>query len=170
MRLQSTAAHRVAVWPRPYTVLLVALLLTITLSVACGSDNGESGATSSPATPTTDVSGICSNPIPALTSEPVTKERLQSAISKMREVKSAADAGDQATAIFAFSGDTHAVTHDIDSLLREKDRLLAQDLCASIVLIEEEFGGTRDLQAVAPAAEIAAGLLEESGRQLGLSD
>ena len=88
----------------------------------------------------------------------------------MGDVKAAAETGDQAAASAAFAGDTHTVTHDIDPPLRAQDPLLAQDLCASIVLIEQEFSGNGNLEAVAVSAEVAAGLLEESGRVLGLFD
>lgn len=85
-------------------------------------------------------------------------------------MKAAAAAGDQAAAEAAFVGDAHTVTHDIDPPLRAEDPQLAEDLCASIVIIEQEFGGGSDLGAVVASAEVAAGLLEESGRLLGLFD
>jgi hypothetical protein len=150
--------------------LVATLLLAIAFVAACGSDGSDTGATDTPAAPTADVTSTCARPVPALTTEPVTKERLQAAIDKMGEVKAAAEAGDQAAANAAFAGDTHTVTHDIDPPLRAADPLLAADLCASIVLIEQAFGAGGDLEAIAPPANIAAGLLGESGRALGLFD
>jgi hypothetical protein len=88
----------------------------------------------------------------------------------MDEVRQAADSGDAAAAGSAFAGDTHNVTHDIDQPLRAADPLLAHDLCESILSIEEQFGRTPDLQALAAEAGVAAELLQESGRILGLSD
>ena len=152
------------------SALPAALLLVIGLSAACGSDDDEPGATTAPAIPATDITVICSRSIPALTAEPVTEARLQAAIDKMGEVKTAAAAGDQATANAAFAGDTHTVTHDIDPPLRANDPLLAQDLCASIVLIEQEFGANGDMRALTEEADTAAGLLEQSGQVLGLFD
>ena len=153
-----------------YAAFLAALLLAICFTAACGSDDNEPGTTVTPSSPTTAIAGICSAAIPALTAEPVTEARLLAAIDKMGEVKAAAAVGDQAAANAAFAGDAHTVTHDIDPPLRAEDPQLAQDLCASIVVIEQEFGAGRDLGAVAASAETAAGLLEESGRVLGLFD
>jgi hypothetical protein len=100
----------------------------------------------------------------------VTRARLEAAIAKMREVETAAEAGGVQAANAAFAGDTHDITHDIDPPLREADELLAQDLCASIVAIEQELGREPDLELLATRADIAAGLLEDSGRALGVLD
>ena len=170
MRIQLSAPEHANRRPRRYAAFLAALLLAICDTAACGSDDSEPGATVTPAGSTTDITGICSGPIPALTAEPVTEERLLAAIDKMGDVKAAAEAGDQAAANAAFAGDTHTITHDIDPPLRAEDPQLAQDLCASIVLIEQEIGAGRDLGAVAASAGVAAGLLEESGRLLGFFD
>jgi len=156
--------------PRRLSFLAALLLVIGFSSAACGSNDNEPGDTTAPAGPTIDIAGICSQPIPALTAEPVTEARLQAAIDKMGEVKTAAEAGDRATANAAFAGGAHTVTHDIDPPLRAADPLLAQDLCASIVVIEQEFGANGDMRAVAEEADTAAGLLEESGLVLGLFD
>ena len=142
----------------------------VCVTAACGSDDNGSDLTSIPALPTTGITGICAGPIPALTAEPVTEARLLEAIDKMGQVKAPAANGDQAAANAAFAGDTHAITHDIDPPLRAEDPQLAQDLCASIVIIEQEFGAGHDLGTVAASADVAAGLLEESGRVPGLFD
>jgi len=170
MRIQTSTLEHAYRRPHPYAAFLTALLLAICFTAACGSDDSEPGPTVTPAGPTTGITGICSAAIPALTAEPVTEERLLAAIDKMGELKAAAEAGDQAAANAAFAGDAHTVTHDIDPPLRAEDPQLAQDLCASIVVIEQEFGAGRDLGAVAASSETAAGLLEESGRVLGLFD
>jgi hypothetical protein len=88
----------------------------------------------------------------------------------MNDVQQAAEVGDDAAARAAFSGDAHGITHDIDQPLRAADPILAQDLCASIVIIEEQFGGASDLQAVSAAAGVAAELLQDSGDALGLAE
>jgi hypothetical protein len=100
----------------------------------------------------------------------VTRERLEAAVQKMTEVQQAAAAGDDAAARAAFSGDAHGITHDIDQPLRAADPLLAQDLCASIVIIEEQFNGPGDLQAVSIAAGVATELLQDSSDALGLAE
>jgi hypothetical protein len=170
MRIQRGIPEHANPRRRSFAACLAALLLVIGFTAACGSDDSDPSATVTPSGPTTDITGICSGPIPPLTAEPVTEARLRAAIDKMGDVKAAAEVGDQAAASAAFAGDAHAVTHDIDPPLRGEDPQLAQDLCASIVVIEQEFGSGRDLGAVAAAAETAAGLLEESGRVLGLFD
>jgi len=170
MRIQTSTLEHASRRPRPYAAFLSALLLAIGFTAACGSDDNGSGVTNTPTVPTTAITGICSDPIPALTAEPITEERLLAAIDKMGAVKAAAEVGDQSAANAAFASDAHTVTHDIDPPLRAEDPQLAQDLCAAIVLIEEEFGTGRDLGAVAASAETAVGLLEESGRLLGLFD
>jgi len=156
---------------RPIALFITGALVAVLLAACDSSDEGPGTApTSTVATPPAGTSGVCARAIPPLTTGPVTKERLQASIDKMREVRLAAEAGDAAGARDAFSGDAHAVTHDIDQPLRAADPLLAADLCESIVIIELEFGVQPDLEAVAGAAEISAGLLEESGRALGLTD
>ena len=170
MRIQTSIPEHANRVPRLYAALLTALLLALCLTAACGSDGDAPGVTVTPASATTDITSICSGPIPPLTAEPLTEERLLAAIDKMGDVKAAAEVGDQAAANAAFGGDTHAVTHDIDRPLRAEDPQLAQDLCAAVVLIEQEFGAGRDLGAVAASAEAAADLLEESGRLLGFFD
>ena len=148
---------------------LIAFCLTIALAVACGSGDEQTGGGRT-AAPTQDNSALCARPVPALTAEPVTRERLQAAIDKMREVSSAAEAGGTQAANAAFSGDTHTITHDIDPPLRAADQQLAQDLCAAIVVLEQQFGANPDLVVVADQSAVAAGLLEESGRELGVFD
>jgi hypothetical protein len=147
---------------------LAAILLTIGLAVACGSDGAQNDG-DTPAR-TRDPNGICVRPIAALTAEPVTAERLEAAITRMREVQSAAEAGGAQAANAAFVGDTHDITHDIDPPLRAVDPLLAQELCASILVIEQQLGTEPDLAVVAAEGEVAAGLLQDSGRALGLLD
>ena len=168
MRVQTSVSEPVNRRLSAHAAFFAALLLAICFTTACGSDNNEPSTTVTPSSPTTGITGICSAAIPALTAEPVTEARLLAAIDKMGEAKAAAAAGDQAAANAAFAGDAHTVTHDIDPPLRAEDPQLAQDLCASIVVIEQEFGAGRDLGAVAASAETAAGLLEESGGVLGL--
>jgi hypothetical protein len=138
----------------------IAALLT-----ACGS--GDDAPTP---VPTTDNRALCSRPIPALTQQPVTRERLEAAIVKMREVQTAAENGGDQAANAAFAGDTHAITHDIDPPLRAADAELAQELCAAIVVIEQQLGMTPDLRLVGEQAALSADLLQRSGDVLGVFD
>jgi hypothetical protein len=157
----------------PRLAVALGVTLTIALVAACGSDDGDETGEPSP-TPSVlqpaATTSVCAGSIPPLTTGSVTKERLETAVQKMGEVQQAAEAGDDASARAAFSGDTHAVTHDIDQPLRAADPLLARDLCESIVVIEQEFNGAGDLEAVAAEAGISAQLLEDSGRAMGLID
>ena len=163
----------------PYSRLAAALAATATIALfaACGSDgDGDSVLLSpTPSAPrpsaTTSVcAGSIGSSIQPLTTGPITKERLEAAAQKMREVQQTAAAGDDASARAAFSGDTHAVTHDIDRPLRAADPVLARDLCESILAIELEFRGAGDLKAVAAEAGVSAQLLEDSGRALGVTE
>jgi hypothetical protein len=135
------------------------------LAVACGSDGDRGESRGALIT-----QGVCSRPVPALTDEPVTRERLEAAIEKMRELETAAAAGGAQAANAAFAGDTHAVTHDIDPPLRAADPALAEELCAAVVVIEQQLGGNPDLQVLAREAGKAARSLEESGTVLGVLD
>jgi hypothetical protein len=137
-----------------------------TLLAACGSgDSNDEALISTP-----DNSAVCSRPVQALTNQPVTRERLDAAIGKMREVQTAAENDGAQAANAAFGGDTHAITHDIDPPLRAADPQLAQDLCAAIVVVEQQLGATPDLRIVGQQASIAADLLQQSGEVLGVYD
>jgi hypothetical protein len=147
--------------------LTAALSLLAGLAVACGSDGGGD-STLRPGSSVTP--GICSRPLAKFTEQPITKERLDSAIVRMREVESAAAAGAGQAANAAFAGDTHAVTHDIDEPLRDADPALAEELCAAVIVIEQQLGGNPNLPVLSQQAGVAAGLLEEAGPALGVSD
>jgi hypothetical protein len=155
---------------RPIVLFITGAVIALLFAACNSSDDEPLTPTSAAATQPAGTTGVCARAISPLTTGAVTKGRLQTSIDKMREVQRAAEAGDAAGARDAFSGDAHAITHDIDQPLRAADQLLASDLCESIVIIELEFGGQPDLEAVAGAAESSAALLEESGRVLSLSD
>ncbi|MEX0683502.1 MAG: hypothetical protein WD904_04300 [Dehalococcoidia bacterium] len=118
--------------------------------------------------PVPGASGVCAYPIGAVSDRPLTEERLRSAIAAMREVSALAGAGDVPAAAEAFGGDAHNITHDIDLPLRNADPQLGVDLCESVLELELEFGGKRDAGIIAAEATTSAGLLEDSGRVLGL--
>ena len=159
----------------PVYRLAVTGSLVIGLLVACGSGGSEdaglpSRTPSATAPQSTDTTGVCAAPIPAITSARVTMARLEGAVMKMNEVQLAADSGDLVAARAAFAGDTHNVTHDIDQPLRAANPELARDLCESILSLEQQFAGSPDLQAVPAESGIAANLLQESGGALDLID
>jgi hypothetical protein len=122
-------------------------------------------ATSSPIP---GASGACANPIGAVTADPLTAERLQTAADDLLEVSGLAGSGEVEQAAQVFAGDAHNITHDIDLPLRNSDTSLAVSLCESVVLLEVQMGGARDVTVIAREAAAAAGILEEAGRALGI--
>lgn len=112
----------------------------------------------------------CQQPAAAFTTQPVTSERLAAAVAGLQRLAAAAAAGDRdgAPALF-FGTDTHNVTHDIDRPLREADPALGREICRSMVVLEMQLAGGRDLTAVQQEAARTAGLLERAGREMGLA-
>ena len=114
--------------------------------------------------------GGCDKVVAPLTTQAVTAPRLQSAVAAMRQVTDSARAGDLAGASsHFFDGDTHNVTHDIDPPLRAADAALAKQLCLSVVALELQFPGKRDLGVITAQAQASADLLERAGQALKLS-
>jgi hypothetical protein len=112
----------------------------------------------------------CETPLPAFTSNPVTGERLEAAVEAMRRVADAAAIADTALAqSLFFTGDTHAVTHDIDAPLRNADLALAKQICASVLVLEAELPGAGNLEAIEREARRTAGLLDRAGDAMGLT-
>ena len=118
--------------------------------------------------PIAGVSPACAQPIGAVTSDPLTEERILAASEQMRQTAGQAASGDVTAASNAFAGEAHNITHDIDGSLRQADAELAVALCESVLLIEVEFGGTPDATVIAEEAEKSAALLEDAGRALGI--
>lgn len=112
--------------------------------------------------------GPCSNPIGAVTDDPLTEARLSSVIETYRQVAQDAPAApvDELTA--AFAGDAHDLSHDIDGPLRRADLQLALDLCHSVLQIEREFAGGYNRDVIASESLTTAGILEEAGVRLGI--
>jgi hypothetical protein len=110
----------------------------------------------------------CSQPLQAITNEPLNAQRLQAAIATMQQAGQLAAAGDEAGAEAAFVGDPHNLTHDIDGPLRGVDRDLALNLCHSIVAIELHLGVKYDTQIMQTEAAKSAGYLQQAGRELGI--
>ena len=110
----------------------------------------------------------CGQPVGAVTSNPLTEQRLQAAIEQLRRASALAEAGDQSGAESAFSGDAHNLTHDIDGPLRTADEQRAIDLCLAVVDIERHLGVNYDSAVMQQQAAAAADAIEQAGRSLGI--
>ncbi len=122
------------------------------------------------ATPIPNASEPCALPIGAIGVEPLTDKRLVAAVAAFRETASLARDGDVFGANEAFFGDAHNITHDIDGPLRNADPDLAVALCESVLEIERQFASSADTSVIAAESETGAGLLEEAGRALGITE
>ena len=110
----------------------------------------------------------CSNPIGAVTSDPLTAARLSSVIDTYRQVARDALAAPADELRAAFGGDAHNLSHDIDGPLRRADLQLALDLCHSVLQIEREFAGDYNRDVIAAESLTTARILEEAGTTLGI--
>ena len=135
--------------------------LFLASSFSGGGGGGDAGSTADTA--------LCEAPLPPVTMQPVTQQRVQGAAEAMRRVSEAARAGDRdgARTLF-YGGDAHNLTHDIDQPLRAADAGLARDLCERMVALEYQFAGTLDAELVAREADAAAGALAEAAGVLAL--
>ncbi|MDO8616249.1 MAG: hypothetical protein Q7T33_11040 [Dehalococcoidia bacterium] len=133
--------------------------LFLASSLSGGGDGGTAGN-----------AALCNRPLPPVTSQPVTEQRLQAAIADMRRVGEAARRGDsdQARVVF-YEGGSHNLTHDIDRPLRTAAAGLARDLCLSMVELERQFTGKLDAGIIAREANASAGVLEKAGGVLALA-
>lgn len=117
--------------------------------------------------------GLCEQPVGAVTSLPLTAERLTNAATALREMAEAIDDGRDVEAVtIFFERDGHNLTHDIDGPLREVDEQLAIKLCQEIVSIEVQLvPGVPAIGAafeVRDDARLAADDIEAAGRTLGI--
>ncbi|MEO8456853.1 MAG: hypothetical protein ABI559_03470 [Chloroflexota bacterium] len=110
----------------------------------------------------------CSQPLPAVTTDKLSQQRFQSAISQLQQASQLAAAADQNGAQAAFVGDPHNLTHDVDGPLRAVNNDLAINLCQSIVAIELHLGDKYDAQVMQTEAAKSADLLQQAGRALGI--
>ena len=114
---------------------------------------------------------ICDSPLAPLTGQSVSNLRLNAAISGLRDIASAAREGDAPAAqLLFYTTDAHNVTHDVAGPLFSADRDLARTLCESVVGLENEIAGELRPEVIAAHAESSAGLLEEAGRVLGITE
>ncbi len=130
-----------------------------------GSSLSGSGSTTNPG-----ASGPCAFPLGVIGVQPLTNERVVAAVAAFRETAEIARTGDLTGASEAFFGDAHNISPDIDGPLRDADPGLAVDLCDSVLEIERQFATTADTTVIAAGSETSAGLLEEAGRVLGITE
>lgn len=110
----------------------------------------------------------CAQPLQAITTDPLSASRLQSAIDDLHNAATFAQNGDQNSAQAAFVGDPHNLSHDIDGPLRTADNDLAVQLCQSIVAIELHLGDKYDPQIMQTESTKAADLIQQAGETLGI--
>jgi len=119
--------------------------------------------------PQAGVRAACNSPLKPITSQPVTKERVDKAAAGMKQLSASATAGDDEQMRQLFIGsDTHSLTHDIDGRLRQADPELGKQLCMSVVTIENQLTGSIDPGTVKRAADTAAGLLQQAAGEPGV--
>jgi len=119
--------------------------------------------------PQAGVRAACNSPLKPITSQPVTRERVDKAAEGMKQLSAAATGGDDEQVRQLFIGsDTHSLTHDIDGRLRQADPELGKQLCMSVVTIENQLTGRIDSTTVQRAADSAAGLLEQAASEPGV--
>jgi len=112
----------------------------------------------------------CNFPLPRLTENPITEERLDDAIEGMRAAAAAAEAGDEETVRAILIGDAHTLTHDIDPPLRAADEQLAIDLCKAVTDVEVQASREFDAEVIRTQANADAGLLERAKVALGAGE
>lgn len=111
---------------------------------------------------------ICQSPIGALSNTPLSKARIESAADNMALIADAATNGDLVQAQTLFFGETHNLTHDIDTPLRQVDEGLARALCDNVLTLEQEMPrGTPNMDLIATSSQGAAGQLGEAADELG---
>jgi hypothetical protein len=89
----------------------------------------------------------------------------------MQEIAATARRGDATAAQSLFyTTDAHNVTHDVAGPLFSADLDLARTLCESVVEIKRQFATAADTTIIAAESETSAGLLEEAGRVLGITE
>jgi hypothetical protein len=147
----------------------IAGAFTAAAFIAAWAITGSDAETSPERTPGAAGSAICERPVPPLTNEPITRERLDDAIEAMRGVAEAAAEDDLEMARWLFLARAHDITHDMDPPLREVDEPLAIALCDAVLALEVEMVREPNLAVIAREADTAAALMVEAGERLGLS-
>ncbi len=127
--------------------------------------------------------GGCSEPLVPLPGVEVTRETVQAALLRTREAAQIARTGNVDDAELAFAGyctvctlagvrrelrdeplfgKVHDLTHNLDGIVRQKDKALAKGLCQDVLAIEVEFWKDRRPDEVARLLDSIAQRLEQA--------
>jgi len=140
------------------TAFSIAVYVASTLSSGgTGNDTSASG------------SAGCDRGIPALSSDPVTADRLELAIDDLRGTVFAATAGDLDAARSHFFGPAHNLTHDIDPPLRAVNPQLATQLCNTVLALETHLLERTVAPTLASEAQTSADLMTRAAAVLELA-
>lgn len=113
---------------------------------------------------------VCDHPVGSITDDPVTEERVRSAVARLEATAAAAEERDLTSTMSFFFGDAHDISHDIDGPLRDIDIELAKRLCASVLELEIQLAGRYDFEVIREEAVRSAALLTEAAEALRLSE
>jgi hypothetical protein len=140
-----------------------AALLFVGSSLSGGGDTTD-------AQPPPGASEPCAVSLSAIDGQPLTEDRVGTAVIAFHKTAELVRTGDVTGASAVFFGGAHNITHEIDGPLRSAAPDLAVDFCESVLEIEQQFATDADLTVIAAESEISAGLLEEAGRVLGITE
>jgi hypothetical protein len=147
--------------------LAVATAFSVAVYVASTlSSGGSSGTADNTAS---GGSAACARGIPALSSEPLTADRMQQSIDDLRGTAFAATAGDLDGARAHFFGPAHNLTHDIDPPLRAVNPQLATQLCNTVLALETHLLEQKVAPTLASEAQTSADLVTRAAAALGLA-
>lgn len=144
--------------------LAVAAAFSVAVYVASTLSSGGTGNGTS-----ASGSAACARGIPALSSEPLTADRLQLAIDDLRGTAFAATAGDLDAARAHFFGPAHNLTHDIDPPLRAANPQLATAICNTVLALETHLLEQKVAPTLASEAQTSADLMVRAAAVLGLA-
>jgi len=159
------------------TLRLVALAAVALVLAACSGGSGRTNGTDGDVSSLLDSldsevaarwEAVCSEPLPPLSSEPLTAERFATATDGFDLMAGLAREGDLEGARAAFLSLAHDFTHDADGFLRASDEQLAKELCIVVALLEEEFArSSPDAATIAARAADGRDLLARAAGELG---
>ncbi len=147
--------------------LAVAAAFSVAVYVASTLSGGSSGDSAGNAAAVS--SAACARGIPALSSEPLTADRMQLAIDDLRGTAFAATTGDLDAARGHFFGPAHNLTHDIDPPLRAVNPQLATQLCTTVLALETHLLEQKVAPTLASEAQASADLVTRAATALGLA-
>lgn len=150
--------------PRLAVAAAFSVAVYVASTLSSGGSNGDSAGNTA-----AGGSAACARGIPALSSEPLTADRMQLAIDDLRGTAFAATAGDLDGARGHFFGPAHNLTHDIDPPLRAVDSQLATQLCNNILALETHLLEQKVAPTLASEAQTSADLMIRAAAVLGLA-